>query len=91
MKTLMIVMVLFLSGCTTYDIKRDSEGIVSVNVKSTRSFEAPDLHYIREGTDVEFDFKAASVDNGTEAFVGMFQGMMGMMMEMMERMMSMQQ
>jgi hypothetical protein len=87
MKVLLAVtLMIFLSACTTYDVKRDSEGIVSVKVKSTRSFEAPDLHYVREGTDVSFDFSAASVDNNTEAFTGMFQGMMQMMMQMMQKM-----
>jgi hypothetical protein len=87
MKAILVAtLIIFLSGCTTYDVKRDSEGIVSVKVKSTRSFEAPDLHYVREGSDVSFDFSAASVDNNTEAFTGMFQGMMQMMMEMMQRM-----
>ena len=86
MKILIATLIIFLSGCTTYDIKRDSDGIISVQVKSTRSFEAPDLHYNRVGDDVEFDFTAANADNNTDAFVGMFSGMMKMMMDMMTRM-----
>ena len=79
-------LIIFLSACTTYDVKRDSEGIVQVTVKSTRSFDAPDLHYRRDDSGVEFDFSAASADANIDSFVGMFQGMMGMMMQMMERM-----
>ena len=77
---------LIVSGCTTYDIKRDSAGIISVQVKSTRSFEAPDLAYEREGEDVKFEFKAANADNNTDAFVGMFSSMMQQMMSMMQMM-----
>ena len=91
MKTLIIsLLILSLSACTTYDVKRDSEGIVSVKVKSTRSFEAPDLHYNRTGTDVSFDFKAANADNNTDAFVNVFGGMMQQMMQMMQIMMQSQ-
>ena len=87
MKSLILVLtIIFMSGCTTYDVKRDSEGIVSVKVKSTRSFETPDLSYQRVGNDVSFDFSAQSVDNNTEAILGTFQGMMGMMMQMMQMM-----
>lgn len=88
MKTLMTVLVIiFLSACTTYDVKRDSEGIVQVTVKSTRSFEAPDLHYKRDDSGVEFDFSAANADNNTDAFVGMFGGIMALMQQMMQTMM----
>jgi hypothetical protein len=81
-----ITILIFATSCTTYDIRRDSEGIISVKVKSTRSFEAPDLHYERVGSDVAFDFQAQTVDNNTDAFLGMFQGMMQQMMTMMQMM-----
>ena len=88
MRILLIVLItIVMVGCTTYDIKRDSEGIIQVSVKSTRSFEQPNLHYDRNGTDVTFDFEAASVDNNTDAFMGAMTGVMGMMMQMMEGMM----
>jgi len=86
MKALLIFAIIFLSGCTTYDVKRDSEGIVNVKVRSTRSFEAPDLHYKRLGSDVTFDFKAANADNNTDAILGIFGGVMAMMQEMMLKM-----
>jgi len=57
-----------------YSVERiapDGSTIV-VNVKSTRSFEQPDLHYSRDGQAAEFDFKAAGADNNTDAIVGMF-------------------
>ncbi|MBT8439843.1 MAG: hypothetical protein KJO91_08960 [Gammaproteobacteria bacterium] len=79
MKILFVAILLMLSGCTTYDVKRDSEGIVSVKVKSTRSFEAPDLHYKRDDNGVEFDFSAANADNNTDAILGAFGGMMQLM------------
>ena len=69
-----------ISGCTTYSIKRDAQGIISVDVRSTRSFEAPDLKYHRFGDEeVSFDFKAAGVDNNTDLLIGMFSSMIGMM------------
>lgn len=87
MKTILAaIFVMLLSACTTYDVKRDSEGIVRVTVKSTRSFEAPDLHYKRDGDGVEFDFSAANADNNTDAFLGMFNGIMQMMQAMMMQM-----
>ena len=90
MKALLLVFVIiFMSGCTTYSVKRDGEGMVSVDVTSTRSFEQPNIYYNREGQDVEFQFSAESVDNNTDAFLGVFQGMMGMMIEMMKAQMLM--
>ena len=80
-----IILLVLLTGCTTYDIKRDAEGIVSVKVKSTRSFEAPNLNYRKTDEGVSFDFEAANADNNTDAILGTFQGMMGLMMEMMRQ------
>jgi len=80
---LSVLVVIFMSGCTTYSVKRDGEGMVSVDVTSTRSFEQPNIYYNREGDDVEFQFSADSVDNNTDAFLGAFQGIMATMMQMM--------
>lgn len=86
---LVLFIILLSAGCTTYDVKRTPEGAVDIHVSSTRDLEQPELHYVREGDDAKFDFKAASIDNNTDAMLGMFQGMMGMMMQMMQQMMSM--
>jgi len=92
MKTLMIavLIVIFLStGCTMYDVKRDPSGIVNVKVRSTRSFEAPDLSYSKDdgsGAVTKFDFKAANADNNTDAILGIFGGVMQMMQQMMLQM-----
>lgn len=74
MKALLIVTLVFLTGCTLYSVERtapDGSSIV-VKVKSTRSFEQPDMSYARMGQDATFDFKAAGADNNTDAIVGMF-------------------
>ena len=88
MKTLMIILILFLAqGCTTYSVQKQSPdgSYTTVRVSSTRSFEAPDLHYKRlDGT--EFNFSAANADNNTDAFIGIFGGMMAMMQQMMQTM-----
>ena len=71
-----------MAGCTTYSIEKvtpDGSSTV-VHVKSTRDLEQPELHYERYGNDAVFDFKAAGVDNNSDAYLGMFNGMMGMMM-----------
>jgi hypothetical protein len=87
MKTLIIAfLIISLSACTTYDIRRDSEGIISVKVKSTRSFEAPDLHYERIGSDVTFDFEAANADNNTEQIMGAMGSMVQFLQQMMLKM-----
>jgi len=88
MKILLIALLAFsVCSCTTYTIdKQNGDGTSTlVKVRSTRDLEQPEIHYAREGTDAEFDFKAAGVDNNTDAYLGMFQGMMQMMMEMMMR------
>ena len=74
MKPLLIILaaMLLLQGCTTYDIIRKPDGTVIVKVRSSRSFEAPDLHYKRTGNNAEFTFGAASVQDGTAAMIGMF-------------------
>ena len=91
MKALLIILLVSLSGCTTYSVHKVAPGGIETTVKiaSTRSFEQPDMHYERVGNDAVLDFSAASVDNNTEAFVGMFSSMMGMMMEMMKTQMLM--
>lgn len=74
MKALLILLLTFTTGCTMYSVERtapDGSTIV-VNVKSTRSFEQPDMSYTRTGEDATFDFKAAGADNNTDAIVGMF-------------------
>ena len=85
MKALLVILFL-LSGCTTYSVHKVAPGGIETTVKiaSTRSFEQPDMHYSRTGNDAVLDFSAASVDNNTEAFVGMFSQMMGMMMQLMQ-------
>ena len=87
MKTLMIIAIIFLSGCTTYSVQKQlpDGSYTNVEIKSTRSFETPALHYQRQGADATFDFSAQSVDSN-DAFVSM----MGMMMQMMQRMMAVQ-
>jgi len=85
--TIFAMMVMF-NGCTMYSVEKQMPdgSFTNVNVKSTRSFEQPDLHYTREGNDATFDFQAAGADNNTDAFMGMFQGIFGMMSTMMETM-----
>lgn len=74
--TLFVVLLLYflMAGCTMYTVeKTDLNGVRTfVSVKSTRSFEQPDLSYTRTGADATFDFKAAGADNNTDAIVGMF-------------------
>lgn len=89
---LIIVLALFATSCTMYTVEKNlGDGIsTTVKVRSTRDLEQPEVHYVREGEDARFDFTAASIDNNTDAFLGMFQGMMGMMMQMMQGMMEVQ-
>lgn len=87
MKTLLIILLAtVLASCTTYSIEKQMGDGTStiVHVKSTRDLEEPSVDYKREGADAEFHFSAASVDNNTESFMAMFQGVMTMMMEMMK-------
>ena len=85
MKALLILMVIFLSGCTMYSVEKQMPdgSFTNVHIKSTRSFETPTLHYQRTGQDAVFDFSAQSVDNNTDAFIGLFGGMLQMMQQMM--------
>ena len=56
-----------------------------MKVRSTRSFEAPDLHYRKfdgQGTGTEFDFKAASADQNLDVMMGFFSTMQQMMLQM---------
>ncbi len=69
---LIIVMAFVLNACTHYGVHRMPDGTIDISVWSTRSFEQPDLKYTRTGKDATFDFKAAGVDNNTDAIVGMF-------------------
>ena len=65
---------IFLSSCTMYSVEKtmpDGSSTI-VKVKSSRSFEQPDMSYTRTGTDATFDFKAASVDDGTAEIISMF-------------------
>ena len=81
MKILLIAVIVLLQACTTYSVVRSPDGTVMVDVKSTRSFEAPDLHYARSGEDAEFDFSAANADNNTDALVSIMQMMMDMLIK----------
>jgi len=100
MKTLLTILAaMLLQGCTMYTIDKVYDPVTKmttthVSIKSTRDLEQPFVNYERgkKGTDdyTKFSFSAESVDNNTDAFVGMFQGMMGMMMGMMEKMMQLQ-
>jgi hypothetical protein len=85
MKILLIGLMFIMSGCTTYSVQKQlpDGSYTNVDIKSTRSFETPALHYERVGEDAKFDFSAQSVDNNVDSYLGVFQGMMGMMMEMM--------
>jgi hypothetical protein len=90
MKTLTIILfAILLSSCTSYTVKREFDpntGVLSteVKVRSTRDLEQPVVKYARTGADATFDFQAASVDNNTEAMLGLFTGMMNMMMQVMQ-------
>lgn len=90
------LLTIMLGGCTMYTVEKEmGDGIkTTVKIRSTRDLEQPEVHYVRGAVDTEdyakFDFSAASVDNNTDAFMGMFQGMMGMFMEMMQGMMKVQ-
>ena len=44
-----------------------------------------ELKYLLLFGDASFDFKAAGVDNNTDAFMGLFSNMMGMMNSMMQQ------
>lgn len=87
MRFVMIVLLaLFMNACTMYTIEKQTpEGYIKVDVTSSRSFEQPDLHYVR-GDGTEFDFKAANADNNTAAIVGV----MGPMIQMMQQLIAAQ-
>ena len=61
----LLVILLWLTGCTTYDIIRHEDGTTSVHVKSWRSFQDVALVYNRDGDVVGFKFGAASVVSQT--------------------------
>ena len=81
MKTLTAILAILLSGCTMYTVEKVAPdgSSTSIYVKSTRSFETPNLHYEREGADAVFDFSADSVDNNTAAMMGMIAQLMQML------------
>jgi len=87
---ILICMIVLLSGCTTYSVEKQSpsQGYTKVTVKSTRSFEQPDLSYTRTGSDATLNFSAASADNNTDVIFGALTPMMQMMMQMMQQMMT---
>ena len=90
MKTLFLsILILTLVNCTSYSIEKGTDATgnlyTNVYVKSTRDLEQPVINYERKGVDAKFNFSAASVDNNTDAFIGMFTGMMGMMMDLMKK------
>ena len=53
-------LMLLLTSCTIYRVKTVPGKSVTVGVYSTRSFEAPELHYEREGENATFSFGADS-------------------------------
>ena len=89
MKALLIILLLVLNSCTSYSIEKGTDATgnpyTNVYVKSTRDLEQPVINYERKDQEAKFNFSAASVDNNTDVFVGMFTGMMGMMMELMKK------
>jgi hypothetical protein len=68
MKTIGILILALLTGCTMYDVKRTAPdgSSVEVSVRSTRSFEQPQLSYRRRGSlEAEFNFGAANATDST--------------------------
>ena len=57
---LILSLMLLLNGCTIYRVKTVPGKSVTVGVYSTRSFQAPELHYEREGENASFSFGADS-------------------------------
>ena len=84
MKVLLIMVMFLAQGCTTYSIEKVAPDGTStvVHVKSTRDMEQPTVDYVRDGTDAEFHFSAASVDNNSEMFAGMMMQMLQLMQSM---------
>lgn len=97
MKALFIAtLIVLLSNCTMYSVKKETDSVgnvlsTEVKIRSTRDLEQPEVLYEREGNNATFEFKAASVDNNTEAMLGLFSGVMQSMMQMMQSMMSVPQ
>jgi hypothetical protein len=79
MKTILILTIILLSGCTTYTVTKTMPDGSSVDVKvvSSREFTQPELHYVRVGNDAEFHFGAESVttyDPSAEIISGILSG-----------------
>ena len=92
---LMILVVLLAQGCRSYGVEKgvDAAGneYVKVNVTSSADLEDPSVVYEKDADGaVKFHFAAANVDNNTEVFGSIFQGIAGMFTEMMQSMMAMQ-
>jgi hypothetical protein len=64
---LILSLMLLLNGCTIYRVKTVPGKSVTVGVYSTRSFQAPELHYEREGENASFSFGA---DSATQEGIG---------------------
>ena len=64
---LILSLMLLLNGCTIYRVKTVPGKSVTVGVYSTRSFQAPELHYEREGENATFSFGA---DSATQEGIG---------------------
>jgi hypothetical protein len=81
MKKLLLIAIMLLPSCTMYSVEKvmPDGSSTKVYIKSTRSFEQPNLHYARQGTDATFDFQAANADNNTAAIVGMLSPMVQML------------
>jgi len=80
MKKLLLIAIMLLPSCTMYSVEKvmPDGSSTKVYIKSTRSFEQPNLHYER-GDGTTFDFQAANADNNTTAIVGMLSPMVQML------------
>ena len=92
---LMILIILMAQGCRSYGVEKgvDQAGneYVKVNVTSSADLENPAVFYEKkENGDIKFTFAADNVDNNTEVFAGIFEGIAGMFSQMMQQMMAMQ-
>ena len=56
-----LAILLWITGCTSYDIIRKADGSTEVHVRSWRNFEDVALEYTKNGDIVGFKFGAASV------------------------------
>ena len=96
MKIFLMILIIFMAqGCRTYGVEKgvDAAGneYVKVDISSSADLENPSTYYEKNADgSVKFTFAADNVDNNTEAFLGIFEGIAGMFNQMMEGMMAMQ-